>query len=56
MRLISARIENFGKLHQVSFDFVTGCQVFCEKNGWGKSTAWAGFPRPGANTSCSFPL
>lgn len=38
MRLISARIENFGKLHQVSFDFVTVCQVFCEKNGWGKST------------------
>lgn len=38
MRLIRARIENFGKLSDVTFDFAENCQIFCEENGWGKST------------------
>ena len=38
MKLISARIENFGKLSDVSFDFSEHCQIFCKENGWGKST------------------
>ena len=38
MKLISCYIENFGKLHQFSYDFSEGLNVICEKNGWGKST------------------
>lgn len=38
MKLISARIENFGKLRDASFDFSEHCQIFCKENGWGKST------------------
>lgn len=40
MKLISCRIENFGKLSDrtVLFDKPSGINVFCENNGWGKST------------------
>ncbi len=38
MKIISCHIENFGKLHDVSFDFSDGNNVICEDNGWGKST------------------
>ena len=38
MRLISCYIENFGKLHRASFSFDRELTVFCEENGWGKST------------------
>ena len=38
MKLIQCHIENFGKLHQQSFDFTNGKNVFCQDNGWGKST------------------
>lgn len=38
MKLISARIENFGKLHDVNIDFNDGLNVFLRENGYGKST------------------
>lgn len=38
MKLISARIENFGKLHDISIDFNDGLNVFLRDNGYGKST------------------
>lgn len=38
MKLISAKIENFGKLSDIKIDFSDSCQVFCHENGWGKST------------------
>ena len=38
MKIIKCHIENFGKLSDASFDFSEGCNVFCEDNGWGKST------------------
>ncbi|MBD5521578.1 MAG: AAA family ATPase [Lachnospiraceae bacterium] len=40
MKLISCHIENFGKLsdRSVSFDDISGINVLCENNGWGKST------------------
>lgn len=38
MRLISCDIENFGKISNRHFDFIEGCNVICEENGWGKST------------------
>lgn len=38
MRLLRARIENFGKISDATFDFSEHCQIFCEDNGWGKST------------------
>lgn len=38
MRLIQCHIENFGKLHDHTEEFEQGCNVFCENNGWGKST------------------
>lgn len=42
MKLISCYIENFGGLHQFSYDFKEGLNVILENNGWGKSTL-AGF-------------
>ena len=38
MRIISCRIENFGKLHDLDLSFSDGLNVFCRENGWGKST------------------
>jgi len=38
MRLLSCHIENFGKLHDWSYEFQDGCNIICEENGWGKST------------------
>ena len=38
MKLIKCHIENFGKFSNASFDFKEGLNVFCEDNGWGKST------------------
>ena len=38
MKLLSAHIENFGKFSNKNFDFNDGLNVFCEQNGWGKST------------------
>jgi len=38
MRLISAHIENFGKLSNEDFDFAKGLNVIYKENGWGKST------------------
>lgn len=38
MRLISCHIENFGKLSGYVGDFSENITVFCEENGWGKST------------------
>ncbi|ETP71318.1 hypothetical protein UYO_2725 [Lachnospiraceae bacterium JC7] len=38
MKLISARIENYGKLHDIDIDFSSGLNVFLRENGYGKST------------------
>lgn len=38
MRLISCRIDNFGKLSDLQLEFSEGLNIFCEENGWGKST------------------
>lgn len=38
MELIKARIENFGKLHDVTIGFDDGLNVFLRENGFGKST------------------
>ena len=38
MKLISCHIENFGKISNLTINFVDGVNTFCENNGWGKST------------------
>ncbi len=38
MRIVSLHIENFGKLHDVNFDFNPGLNQRIEENGWGKTT------------------
>lgn len=38
MKLISCYIENFGKLHEFSYDFEDGLNIIVQENGWGKST------------------
>lgn len=38
MKLLSCYIENYGKISRASFDFGEGLTVFCEKNGYGKTT------------------
>ena len=38
MKLIKCHIENFGKLSDFTYCFGDGLNVFCEENGWGKST------------------
>lgn len=38
MKLISCYIENFGGLHQFSYDFTNGLNVIMGNNGWGKTT------------------
>lgn len=38
MKLIRCHIENFGKFSDRSIEFHDGVNVFCESNGWGKTT------------------
>ena len=38
MKLISAHIENFGKISNFDYDFSSGKNIIHEDNGWGKST------------------
>ncbi len=38
MKLIRCHVENFGKLHDFTYEFTAGCNVICRENGWGKST------------------
>ncbi len=38
MELINAKIENFGKLHNINIDFNSGLNVYLRENGFGKST------------------
>lgn len=38
MKLISCHIENFGKISNQTINFADGMNVFCEGNGWGKTT------------------
>lgn len=38
MRLISCHIENYGKISDADFKFSDTLTVFCEKNGYGKTT------------------
>ncbi len=38
MKLISCHIENFGKIRDLDYDFVSGKNIIHEDNGWGKST------------------
>jgi len=42
MRIISLKIENFGKLHNLELKFNEGLNLIVQNNGWGKSTL-AGF-------------
>lgn len=41
MKIISCHIENFGKLSDYDYHFEKGCNVICQRNGWGKSTLMA---------------
>lgn len=38
MRILNCHIENFGKLHDCTFDFEKQETILCRENGWGKST------------------
>lgn len=38
MKLVRCHIENFGKIRNYTVEFSSGVNVFCEENGWGKST------------------
>jgi len=38
MKLIRCYIENYGKLHQFSYDFKPGLNTILQENGWGKTT------------------
>lgn len=38
MKLISCRIENYGKFSRADFNFEEGLTQFCGENGWGKTT------------------
>lgn len=44
MKLLQCKIENFGKLSDVSFDFSEGVNTFCEENGMGKKYACEFYP------------
>ncbi len=41
MKIISCHIENFGKISDYDYHFEKGCNVICQRNGWGKSTLMA---------------
>ena len=38
MKLIRCYIENYGKLHQFSYEFSPGLNTILQENGWGKTT------------------
>ena len=38
MKIINAHIINFGKLHEVDFNFDENLNSFLHENGWGKTT------------------
>ena len=38
MKLINCHIVGFGKIHDFDYDFKDGLNIFCEENGYGKST------------------
>lgn len=38
MKLLNCRIENFGNLTGAEYNFDSGLNVFCEENGYGKTT------------------
>lgn len=38
MQLLQCHIDNFGKLSNVDIQFQNGENIFCQDNGWGKST------------------
>ncbi len=38
MKLLKCEIQNFGKIRKGTYEFKDGCNSFCERNGWGKST------------------
>lgn len=38
MQILRLHIENFGRLHDFDMELEEGFQVFCQENGWGKST------------------
>lgn len=38
MKILSCHIENFGKLHDCTFNFENRETILCRENGWGKST------------------
>ncbi len=38
MKILSLRIENFGKLSDLSYVFGPGLNTICSENGWGKTT------------------
>ena len=38
MKLLHMHVDNFGGLHDYSYDFEDGLNVILEDNGWGKTT------------------
>lgn len=38
MKMVECHIENFGKLHDLDYQFQDGVNVLLEENGWGKTT------------------
>ena len=38
MEITKIHINNFGKLHNLDFDFKKGVNSFIHENGWGKTT------------------
>ena len=38
MKLVSCHIGGFGKIKEFTYDFTQGLNVFCQDNGWGKTT------------------
>lgn len=41
MKIINCHIDNFGKLSDYDCYFDGGCNIICQRNGWGKSTLMA---------------
>lgn len=38
MKLLRCYVQNYGKLHEFSYDFNNGLNIILQENGWGKST------------------